>query len=268
MNNEKKKRKLKWQIKLFLYVSLIVLYSFIIGPKGIFIKDYIIKSNKISDDMHGIKILQFSDLHYGSTVSNNTVENLINNINKSKPDIVIFTGDLIDENYKLSKNNKIKIIDNLSKIKSTYGKYYIDGEEDGDLSDDILNNAGFINIDSSEKIIYLKNSSKILLTGPNSENICKYDEIKPNIKIVALHNPDSINYITDCSFDIAFAGHTHNGQINIYKLKDLLIHSKYKKTYQRVKNTRLYVNPGIGTSKIKVRLFNHPTINLYRFEKA
>ena len=30
----------------------------------------------------------------------------------------------------------------------------------------------------------------------------------------------------------------------------------------------LYINAGIGTSGIKIRLFNHPTMNLYRLNKT
>ena len=56
--------------------------------------------------------------------------------------------------------------------------------------------------------------------------------------------------------------------INIPKIKDLLIKSEYKKDFQKVNNIDLYVNPGIGERKIKARLFNHPTIYLYRINKA
>ena len=45
----KKKRKLKWQVKLFLLILFIIIYAFFIGPKGIFIKDYNIKTSKISN---------------------------------------------------------------------------------------------------------------------------------------------------------------------------------------------------------------------------
>ena len=67
---------------------------------------------------------------------------------------------------------------------------------------------------------------------------------------------------------MAVAGHTHNGQINLPKIKELFISSKYKKSYQKIGNTKLYVNPGIGTSNINIRLFNHPTIFLYRLNKT
>ena len=70
---KKVKRKLKWQVKLFLFFLIIILYIFFIGPKGIFIKEYKISSSKINASMDGLKILQISDLHFGSTVNGNDV---------------------------------------------------------------------------------------------------------------------------------------------------------------------------------------------------
>ena len=67
---------------------------------------------------------------------------------------------------------------------------------------------------------------------------------------------------------MAIAGHTLNGEINIPKLRELFISSKYKKGYQKVGNTKLYINAGCGTKGIKVRLFNHPTLNLSRINKT
>lgn len=272
MNKEipkKRKRKLKWQVKLILVFILIIFYSFFIGTKGIFIEEYKLETNKIESSMHGLKILQFSDLHYGSSINDKTIDKLVNNANKTKPDIVIFTGDLIDERYKLTNKEKDTIIKKLSKIKSNLGKYYITGEEDFKVAEEILNLAGFINIEKKEQLIYSNSSIPIVLMGKdNVKNHFEESNEANYYKIVAIHNPDEINKFKNYDVDVAIAGHTHNGGINIPKIKDLLINSEYKKNYQKVNNIKLFINKGIGTSKINVRLFNHPTIYLYRLNKA
>ena len=96
---QKKKRKLKWQVKLFILIVLIVLYAFFIGTKGIFIREFKVSTSKISDEMHGLKILQISDIHYGSSVIDGMIKKIVKKANETKPDIVIFTGDLINENH-------------------------------------------------------------------------------------------------------------------------------------------------------------------------
>lgn len=267
--NKKKKRKLKWYVKLFLLIILVIIYAFFIGTKGIFIKEYKIETKKIDKQTHGLKILQFSDLHYGSSVNMSMVKELTKKINKTKPDIVIFTGDLINKNYKINTDEEDELKGLLSKINADIGKYYITGEEDFENAKEILNISGFENLKENPQIIYTSVTNKLLLIDKKScKTFFQSDDNNDYFRILVLHNPDNIDDVKDINFDMAIAGHTHNGQINVYKVKDLFIDSKYKNDYQIVNNTPLYINPGIGTSKLNVRLFNHPTVFLYRINKA
>ncbi len=266
---KKKKRKLKWQVKLFLVVVFIIICLFWIGPKGIFIKEYKVSSNKISKEMDGLKILQISDIHYGSTIYEKQMKNLVKKANETKPDIVIFTGDLINEKYKLTESEKISIKNSLLKINAELGKYYVLGEEDFDDAKSLLNTAGFISLDNNPQLIYSLDNNPILLIDKNAS--LEYFKNNPDInyfKMLVLHDPNEIDDVKENNFDVAIAGHTHNGVINIPKIKELFINGKYKKNYQKVGNTKLYINPGIGTSGLKVRLFNHPTMYLYRLNKT
>ncbi len=266
---KKKKTRLKWQFKLIIFLIFIVFYMFFVGTKGIFIKEFNIKTNKIDDKMGSLKILQFSDLHYGSSINKiSNIDNLVKKINSTKPDIVIFTGDLIKNEFNLENSEKENLIKSLSKINAQLGKFYINGEDDNNTSESILNLSGFINLENGAQIIY-KNSTRpiLLIDEKNSETYFDNNNTIPEFKILALHNPDDFSKFTKVNFDLAVAGHTHNGQINIPKVKDLFIKSKFKSTYQKVNNTELFVNPGLGTNKINARLFNHPTIYLYRINK-
>ena len=266
---KKKKMKLRWQIKLLMIIVFIILYAFLIGTKGIFTKEFKIETNKINKKTHGLKIIQFSDLHYGSSVNEKMVDKLINKINENKPDIVIFTGDLVDERHKLISEEKEMLINKLSKINAELGKYYIMGEEDNESTNSILNLSGFINLSNKEQLVYLNSSKPILLISKeNVKNYFNNYNDESVFKILVLHNPDDIKEVKNYNLDMAIAGHTHNGQINIPEIKNLLIKSDYKKNYQKVNNIKLFINPGIGTSTINARLFNHPTIYLYRLNKA
>ena len=108
-NEEKKhkKRKLKWQVKLFLLILFIIIYAFFIGPKGIFIKDYNIKTSKISNLSSGIKILQISDIYYGSTINKSDIKNIVKKINENNAEEV-YENTEISVEY-LSETDKIKI---------------------------------------------------------------------------------------------------------------------------------------------------------------
>lgn len=266
---KKKKRKLKWQVKLLLIIIVILIYAFFLGTKGIFIKEFKVNTSKIDEKMHGLKILQFSDLHFGSSVNEEMVKKLVKKINQTKPDIVIFTGDLINKEEKLTAKQKDTITNELSKINDELGKYYITGEEDFEEATSILNISGFINLENNPQIVYSGSPNPILLIDKSS--VKQYFETNQNIpefKILALHDPEDFDDFKDYEFDMAIAGHTHGGQINIIKLKDILIQGKYKNNFQKVGKTNLYINTGIGTSVIPARMFNQPTIYLYRLNKT
>lgn len=266
---KKKKRKLKWQVKLFIIILIIIIYAFLIGPKGIYIKEYKVSSDKITSEKDGLKILQISDIHYGSTVNENDIIKIRKKANEAKVDIVVFTGDLIDEGYKIEDNEKDLLKKELKKINAELGKYYVIGEEDFDEAKTILNYAEFIDLNNNPQSIYSEDNIPILLVDKSiNKDYITSEENSTYFKILAIHNPDDFEKFKNYNFDIAIAGHTHNGQINIPKVKDLFISSIYKKDYQKINNTNLYINAGIGTSGIKIRLFNHPTMNLYRLNKT
>lgn len=266
-NNEvKKKRHLKWQIKMIIIIIVSALLIYFIGTKGIFVKEYKLETPKIDTNMHGLKIVQFSDVHFNSNTYKDKIKLLINKINDTKSDIVIFTGDLIDESYEISDEDASFLKKELSKINAELGKYYVTGEEDNASSNQILNISSFINLDGTYEMVYKDSKKPIILIGKNGLK----EELKAEdkFKLLLLHDPNDIKKSKGYTVDAALAGHTHNGQINIPKLKELFIKGNYYKNYQIAYETKLFINPGIGTSKVNVRMFNHPTIYLYRLYKT
>jgi predicted phosphodiesterase len=159
----KKKRKLKWQVKLFLLILFIIIYAFFIGPKGIFIKDYNIKTSKISNLSSGIKILQISDIYYGSTINKSDIKKIVKKINENNVDVVIFTGDLISKNYDITDEDKTFLKKWLNKIDTELGKYYTTGEEDFEDTNEILGMAGFTNLNNNPQSIYDESNTPIII---------------------------------------------------------------------------------------------------------
>lgn len=99
MEEEKKKfHKLLNSILFVIILSLgIVFYSKYVGVKGLIVKEYRVESNILTKNFSGLKIVHFSDLLYKSTVDRDDIKKLINKINTLRPDIIVFTGDLINK---------------------------------------------------------------------------------------------------------------------------------------------------------------------------
>lgn len=279
----RKKRPLRILIFIVILITLLLLcvfiYSYFFGTKGLKVKEYNIKSNNISDEFYGLKIIHISDIHYGFHFDKKRLENVVKKINEIKPDIVVLTGDLVNINISDEKANELKEI--LSKIDTTIGKYAIKGNHDYQYKnwEDIISGSGFIDLNDTFEIIY-GNNSNIMISGV-STNLYDNNNINDkltlskqylennniNYKILLIHEPDYIDDINDISYDLILAGHSHNGQFRlpfigaIYTPKGA---KKYYKEYYKIENSELYISSGLGTSSINIRLFNKPSFNLYR----
>lgn len=275
---------MKKKIIVISLLFLIIIFSFYlsaryIGITGLKVKEYKIEAN-ISENFHGLKIVHFSDLHYNTTIDKNNLNKIVDKINFIKPDIVVFTGDLIDKTTNITTEIKNDLIESLSKINSILGKYSITGEHDNESTENILTSSNFVLLNNDYDLIYQDNLEPIMLAGISSnivnnnivEKMNKTNEYLSNnnikYKILLMHEPDYIDNISN--FDLVLAGHSHNNQVNIPIINDFFKidgAKKYYNEYYEVNNTKLFVSSGLGTSRYKLRLFNKPSINFYRIIK-
>ena len=101
---------------IILLIALLFIYAKYVGIKGLIVKEYKIESNILTSNFSGIKIVHFSDLLYKSTTNKEDIKNLVSRINELKPDIVVFTGDLIDK-----KKNEYNLLINTLKLVNPLG---------------------------------------------------------------------------------------------------------------------------------------------------
>lgn len=285
MENESEKSShvfLNFIIFIIICFVLLFLYAKYIGIKGIKIKEYRIESSVLTNNFSGVKIVHFSDLLYKSTINNDDILELVEKINILKPDIVVFTGDLINKNIKLTSNDKNFLIKSLSSIKATIGKYAIKGDYDF-LFDDyekIMEDSSFKLLDNTYDEIYYKTNNNIYIVGlPSSikgkidlESAFKfynYDESKYIILLV--HDGATIKYLDNDSYEanLILGGHSLNGSVvlpfigGLFKDKDSY---KYIGEHYIKNNTEIFISSGLGTNNYQYRLNNKPSFNLYRLK--
>lgn len=269
--------KLKKKWKIIFLVILIIATLFIllryIGNMGIKVKEYKIINNNIGN-FYGLKIVHVTDLHYGMT-NEKKLKKLVKEINLTKPDIVLFTGDLVDKNTKYNKEIDNVLIENLKKINAYYGKYYVNGDEDllYKTFDTIMSNSNFISLDDTYEVIYNEKNETIFLSGISPDKSLT-NEIKENInlntynyKILLTHYPDGVTSVLKYNFDLIASGHSLNGQVRLPFIGSVYTKEnsrKYYNSYYKIDNTNLYISSGIGNSTINIRLNNPPSFNLYR----
>lgn len=273
----------KWyKILLFCFFSIlsIFLYTRYIGTSKITIKETKIINSNLPDAFYGYKIVQLSDIHYKITIGRKELEEVVKKVNKIKPDIIVISGDLLDSNTTYTDNDINNIVSILQDIKCEH-KYIITGEDDNKKKfKTIVDKIDFKLLDNDYEVLYNEDYDPIIIGGLSTssdgrsskdkistidEAIAKY-ETKYNILVI--HEPAINEDINTSNYQLILAGHTHNGQVNIPGIKSFFMpdsaNASYKNLYYNLDNTDLYISPGLGTSNVKARLFNRPTINLYR----
>ncbi len=272
----KKKLKSKWKIIfIILFIVLFTLFSArFIGTKGLNVREYKVVNSNLPSSFYGLKVVQFSDLHFGMSVNEKVLENLVEKINTTKPDIVFFTGDLIDKDTVYTGDLESLLIKYLSKIESTYGNYYVSGNHDKYKSsfNSLMAKCNFISLDDKYDTINNSSNNNILIAGIDIDSSGSYlsDVLKKNkfdYKILLMLYPDTYDSISKYNFDLILSGHSHNGQVRIPVIGAVVKPhdaKKYYNEYYKIDNTDFYISGGIGNSTLNLRLFNKPSFNLYR----
>ena len=118
----KKKTKKKWLY--FLIGMALLIYFFYFQNNSIVTSEYTISSDKLPQNFNGYKIVQLSDLH--SKSFGNDQSDLVKKVKKSDPDLIVFTGDLIDSD---KYNEKLSLI-LMEKLVQIAPVYYVTGNHE------------------------------------------------------------------------------------------------------------------------------------------
>lgn len=262
---------------LILILAITILYGIFIATKKLDVNKYNVVNKNIPENFSGIKIAHISDIHYNNAIKKKELKNIVNRINDLEPDIVIFSGDILDNSIVYNDSDKNTLIEYLSQIDDNLGKYIIRGNDDyDDIWLEIVESSGFTMLNNSYQLIYNDYDNPIIIAGLDSKynkenldmiyNYINNDGKNIKYRILVIHEPDYINNIDSNKFNLILAGHSLGGQIKIPVLQNIFLpqNSKnYYKDYYKIKNTDFYISSGLGTTKIKFRLFNNPSINMY-----
>ncbi len=114
----------------------------------------------------------------------------------------------------------------------------------------------------------------ILWASTTSAAICRTSStstelVEPGVfNLLLSHNPDVFPVAARQGFDLTLAGHTHGGQINLEiagsNLNIADVTTPYTKGFYQLTNSSLYVNSGLGTIGVPVRIGAPPEITLIR----
>ncbi len=256
-------------VLVFLYARYIEIYMFDIN-------DYTVENSLIPDSFDGLKIVQFSDTLISDVYPLENFEEIIAKINSLDADIVIFSGDLINDSYKLSDDEKNNIIDLLNSVESNMFNFAVVGDNDLKIIDtytEIMKQSNFMLLDNKSYPLFYIDNEPIILTGlTDTNNLAESYKIDETIdspyNITIMHKPDDAKKIIEYT-DLVLAGHSLGGLVNI-PFAGPTFEKEGASTYiygqYMLNDTPIYVTNGLGTENTHFRFRNIPSINLYRLK--
>ena len=268
--------------KSFIYITTIICslvggryYMKDIEPSWVDITNFTYSHPLIPESFDNIRIIQFSDTHLGFQYNLSDLEETIETIQTPNPDIICFTGDLMDNPNDYQETSEIITL--LSKLKAPLGKYGVYGNHDHggygtEIYKDIMSNSGFSLLVNESNFITLGDGSRIVISGVDDAMLGKpnLDSSFPKqpdelFTILLSHAPDYADYASRYPFGLQLSGHSHGGQIQIPLLGAVVtppFAEKYREGAYTIDSLTLYVNRGLGTTRIPYRLFSRPEITV------
>ncbi len=227
-----------------------------------------------------LRVLHLSDFHIERLTQRE--EKMLKWINELCPDLIVYTGDLLNFSYLDDECARTDCVRLLSQIRAPLGVYAVPGTplvDTPDIQAAIYSQVPHIRLLRNEtievegypqvQIIGLTCTHDPVLDAPKLDRV--HAAVPPEkYTLLLYHSPDLMPEASRAGIDLYLCGHTHGGQIRLPLLGAIVTSSKYGKRYAMGRyqegSTTLYVSRGIGLEgkgAPRMRFLCPPEIELF-----
>ena len=223
---------------------------------------------KLPPELDGFSLVQVSDVHYGMLTVNKKLSRIVDRANDLHPDMVVITGDLVDESVSHMEEMKVP----LSRLKSRHGILAITGNHEY-----YAGVGRAVAIMEGVNIRVLRNAVQVLPGGlqilgiddptgyrrmgepvPDFDRlVSRLDPQKPSILLY--HQPILFEKAASYGIGLQLSGHTHGGQLFPIRYISKMIYPLTPGLHQSG-DSYLYVSWGAGTWGPPMRLKCFPEL--------
>ncbi|MBW7474276.1 metallophosphoesterase [Paenibacillus oenotherae] len=226
----------------------------------------------------GTSIVHFSDMHIGHYCGMEEIAAVASRIEQLKPDIICFTGDLVDQ-HTAGIGDYVELMSGLT---APLGKYAILGNHDyyHDAADvrNFWSSAGFELLDNRHAYVekegqrlYIAGLDDLIYGTPDMEGAMQGIAHDRTVILLA-HEPDYADKAAKWpQIKLQLSGHSHGGQIRLPLIGHLIAPPQGKKYVSGLyrltgSDLHIYTNRGTGTTILPFRLFCRPEITVIELE--
>jgi predicted MPP superfamily phosphohydrolase len=273
-------------------------YGFVSGRLNYRVERVEVPIANLPKELDGFKIAQLSDIHIGDFMPREEVRRAVSIANDLMPDLAVVTGDFISSEFDPLGD----CIAEISKLRAPLGTWGCNGNHEiyadaEDAAQQLFQQHGMkllrqenAQLDWRGKrlnLIGVDYQRDHMTRGPAGPMLQGLEPLisREHPNILLSHNPNSFHRAAEMGIELSLAGHTHGGQVKVeivdHSLSPArlitdfvagLYHLPMGKTNSGEngdsKKAALYVNRGLGTFGVPVRIGVQPEITLLTLRTA
>jgi len=221
-----------------------------------------------------LRVVFASDFHAGPVTHPELLNEASRAIARGKPDLLLLGGDFIHPHARYIDG----LADRLRQIDAPLGRFAVLGNHDLYADDEyiverleaagvrVLNNES-VRLPAPYDDIYLCGLDDPTVGSPDADAALRGAD---GVRIVVMHSPEGLLSLRGRSFDVAFCGHTHGGQVALPGGRPLWmpggsLNRRYAHGVHQLPEfgeATLVVSRGIGCSGLPVRMFARPEVHV------
>lgn len=229
---------------------------------------------RLSEPFEGYRIVQISDIHFGTWMNQERLRGIVEMVNAQLPDLIAITGDFVTfdadrfKEYLISSLNQLQPKDAAVAVLGNHDHW-----TDPDIVREVLWETAIIDL-SNNVYSLSRDGASLHIAGVDCtlEGLDRLHHVLDKIPqdsaaILLAHEPDFADISAKSGrFDLQISGHSHGGQINLPLIGAPLLppHGrKYPSGLYRINGMYHYTNRGVGTASMQLRFNCPPEITVF-----
>jgi len=235
---------------------------------------------RLPAQFEGFKIAQLSDLHYGPYTGDREIGSAVALAASLAPDVFVATGDFVTTPRFGDRRPGVAQIEPCSRllqeVHPLLGRFAVLGNHDYGVAPDFVAevlNAHGVRVLRNQAAVLERDGARLWLVGVDDVMLeaahldkALAQTAREECKIVLVHEPDFADVVAREPVDLQISGHSHGGQVRLPGIRPLYLPPMARKYWHglyHVGEMPLYVNRGIGTIGVPLRLDADPEVTLF-----
>jgi predicted MPP superfamily phosphohydrolase len=230
---------------------------------------------RLPGTFEGFRIAQLSDIHISPYMPAKEIRRCVTITNRLNPDLIVMTGDFVG----WDPAGEGEVVQVLAGLRAPYGIFGCLGNHESITQTE----ESITRLFAARDIRILRQERAPIRLRGETLNLIGVDDSLPELQVIAplviadtvnillVHYPSAFDRAVELGIDLTLAGHTHGGQLSLEFVHRGLslsrLETPYVSGWYEKPGGQLYVNRGIGTTSLPIRLGARPEITIFELTR-